>query len=267
MAESKASKYNIVQEPPTEKQLQVYKQFQEHVAKLLEENESYKDLPHEETDLHRFCRARDYDLKKTILMYDNYMAWRAEIGDVTGSKTWMKDYGTYYLCPKNDKFGRPVLVCRICQYNPKQRANNEEMLDDMVGEFVELLETITAPPHMENGIERMCVIVDFKDSTSSSNDLALVKKFSQILQDYFPERLGACFLAYNSWMFGAFWKLIQVFLDKKTVAKVHFLGSKPKDVLLQVIDEDNLPVTFGGKLEIPEIKVDPWAKIAKKSKK
>jgi len=255
--EDAKKKYAILPPPPTEKQQKVFEEFREIVDKHLEENPQYKKLDHSDGALYRFLRARDYSLKKSQPLYFNYLKWRTEYAEIPieNPPTTLGDWGSYYILPKPDKFGRPVVVCRVCNHNPKKRN-----VDESLKEFIAMMEKICSEL-LKDGNERLNCIVEFKDSTSKNNDLTLVRKVSQILQDYFPERLGVAFLVFNSWTFSAFWSLIKIFLDPKTVQKVHFLGTSGfSEPLLSVIDMDNLPETFGGDYPVPEPKVNAWDK-------
>jgi hypothetical protein len=49
-----------------------------------------------------------------------------------------------------------------------------------------------------------------------------------------------------SWVIKAGWWIIKKFLDEKTVAKMHILGSDYKDELLEHVDAANLPSFLGG---------------------
>lgn len=46
--------------------------------------------------------------------------------------------------------------------------------------------------------------------------------------------------------FTAIWAMIKPWLSKDTVAKVDILGSDYKDTLLDLVDAENLPKSFGG---------------------
>lgn len=48
-------------------------------------------------------------------------------------------------------------------------------------------------------------------------------------------------------LFTAVWSIVKAFLDEVTLAKIQILGSSYKSKLLEIIDEENLPVEFGGK--------------------
>jgi hypothetical protein len=59
-------------------------------------------------------------------------------------------------------------------------------------------------------------------------------------------------------LFTAIWAIIKTMLDENTVAKISLLGSSYKKELLEVIDEANLPVAYGGTCTLPLSDVGPW---------
>lgn len=52
-----------------------------------------------------------------------------------------------------------------------------------------------------------------------------------------------------SWVIKAGWWIVKKFLDEKTVAKMHILGSDYADELLEHVDAANLPGFLGGKCQ------------------
>jgi hypothetical protein len=95
---------------------------------------------------------------------------------------------------------------------------------------------------------------------------SLARGAFQVSQDYYPETyvLGyqpfLLFIAYafmNSMgkvavvnapsTFAFIWRIMKPWMAKETQAKVDILGSNYKDVLLDLIDEENLPSVLGGK--------------------
>lgn len=55
------------------------------------------------------------------------------------------------------------------------------------------------------------------------------------------------FIINAPFLFTATWSLVKPLLDEVTVSKINILGSSYKAKLLEFIDEENLPVMFGGK--------------------
>lgn len=94
-----------------------------------------------------------------------------------------------------DKTGRPLWIM-------KPRNENSKDSDGQVKHIVFCLERgiRLMPEH----VEKISIVVDFKDSTSSNNaSIGTCKKFLDILGNHYPERLGIAFLVnckllYNS---------------------------------------------------------------------
>lgn len=76
---------------------------------------------------------------------------------------------------------------------------------------------------------------------------SLVRSSFQISQDYYPETMGRLLVINAPTSFTAIWSVVKPWLAKETVAKIDILGNDYKKVLLEVVDEQNLPVMFGGK--------------------
>lgn len=71
--------------------------------------------------------------------------------------------------------------------------------------------------------------------------------------DHYPERLGRLVVINAPTMLAMAWKIIQTFLDDVTKAKISIL-SNPKDwkpLLLEYIDEDQIPQQYGGTAKDP----------------
>ena len=53
------------------------------------------------------------------------------------------------------------------------------------------------------------------------------------------------------WTFTSIWSIIKRFLDPKTIAKVHILGSDYQKELCQLVDGSSLPKFLGGTCSCP----------------
>lgn len=73
----------------------------------------------------------------------------------------------------------------------------------------------------------------------------LVKQAMSIMQDNYPENLGKSYIVNTPMVFQAAWKIIKVFLDERTVAKISM--HRYMDSLKEVVDEDQLIDFLGGK--------------------
>jgi hypothetical protein len=71
-----------------------------------------------------------------------------------------------------------------------------------------------------------------------------------ILQSYYPERLGRVFLIHVPYIFKAAWKMVYPFIDERTRKKIVFVADMDLDATLHdAIDDSQLLVEYGGKLK------------------
>jgi len=69
-----------------------------------------------------------------------------------------------------------------------------------------------------------------------------------ILQNYYPERLGRVFVVNTPFVFSAAWTMVKPLLDERTRIKIHILG-KDFSKLRHCIDEDSLEQKYKGNHE------------------
>lgn len=74
----------------------------------------------------------------------------------------------------------------------------------------------------------------------------LLKVLADLLQNYYPERLGRLYIINAPIFFNAAWAIIKVWLDKRIIDKVNVLGSDYAKVLNDHIDHHQLPSFLGG---------------------
>ena len=77
----------------------------------------------------RFCRARKFDLKKMIIMFDNYIKWKTEKQLLDSGQVEMerfKDIKQHYCHSyyNTDKLGRPIYIEKVNELNPKEMFKN-----------------------------------------------------------------------------------------------------------------------------------------------
>jgi len=90
------------------------------------------------------------------------------------------------------------------------------------------------------------VIYDRTDVSTKHFDLAVVKEWSQI-QNYYPLRLGKCFIIHPNMLFHMSFKVCSVFLSEEAISKLQLCNDKTwKQELADVIEKDNLLPVHGG---------------------
>jgi hypothetical protein len=85
-----------------------------------------------------------------------------------------------------DKTGRPLWIMKPRYENSKEGDRQVKYIVFCLERGIRLM-----PPK----VEKLSIVVDFKDSTKSSNpNISTCKKFLDILSNHYPERLGVAFL-------------------------------------------------------------------------
>jgi hypothetical protein len=100
-------------------------------------------------------------------------------------------------------------------------------------------------------IGKQVVVFDLKDLVYSVDLSAfhVLRKTIAIQEAYYPERLKTLFIINAPIYFTALAAVVRPWLDPVTAAKIQVLGKNYITKLLENIDEDQIPVEYGGKRE------------------
>ncbi|KAI4321740.1 hypothetical protein MLD38_035088 [Melastoma candidum] len=221
-------------------------------------------LPPKLDDYHtllRFSRARDFNLDRTLHMWDEMLKWRREYG----ADTILEDFEFEELdkvlrhYPQGyhgvDKEGRPVYIELLGQAHPGKLlriTNVDRYLKYHVQEFERAIEE-KFPCCSIAAKRRICsttTILDvqglgWKNFTPTAANL--LSSIAKIDSNYYPETLHRMYIVNAGPGFKrTLWRAAQKFLDPKTVAKIHVLDPKSLPHLLEVIDSSELPEFLGG---------------------
>ncbi|KAL5717670.1 hypothetical protein ACHQM5_010646 [Ranunculus cassubicifolius] len=195
----------------------------------------------------RFLRARNLNVEKASQLLLKYLKWRQEFvpkGFISESEILNDLAQRKFFQQGTDREGRPIGIVFGAKHFPKKGG-----LDEFKRCVVYFLDKLCSK--MQRGQDRFFIIVDLQGWGYSNCDIRGYLGALSILQDCYPERLGKLLLVNVPYIFMAAWKLVYPFIDNNTRTKISFVEkSKLTSILLEDIDESQLPENYGGKLTL-----------------
>ncbi|KAI9070982.1 hypothetical protein K1719_047058 [Acacia pycnantha] len=225
-------------------------------------------LPASHDDYHtmlRFLKARKFDIDKTVHMWGDMLNWRKEYGvdsilqDFTYDE--YEEVKRYYPHGYHgvDKGGRPVYIERTGKVEPSKLMNVttiDRFLKYHVQGFERMFKekfpacSIAAKKHIVTTTTILDVHgVNWVTFSKIAHDL--VMRMQKIDGDNYPETLHQMYIVNAGSGFKLLWNTAKGFLDPRTTAKIHVLGTKFQSKLLEVIDSSQLPDFLGGSCLCP----------------
>ncbi|KAJ4968148.1 hypothetical protein NE237_014849 [Protea cynaroides] len=225
-------------------------------------------LPSRFDDYHtmrRFLKARKFDLQKAVQMWAEMLKWRKEYGVDSIVQDFdfdeIEEVQRYYPHGYHgvDKEGRPVYIERLGKVEPT-KLMNVTTVDRFLKYHVQGFEkaflekfpacSIAAKRHIDTSTTILDVQgVNWMSFSKVAHDL--VMHMQKIDSDNYPETLHQMFIVNAGSGFKLLWNTVKGFLDPKTTSKIHVLGNKYQNKLLELIDSSQLPDFLGGSCSCP----------------
>lgn len=200
--------------------------------------------------LERFLVTNAMDPKKASDFLLEFFKWRrtfAPLGYIPEDEI-VNERKKGKLCLQGyDKKGRLVGVFLVVRHDAFDR-DLEEFKRYIVYAFDKAISST------KNKLKQLVVIVDLAGWGYRSVDVRGYLALLDILQEHYLNHLGKMILIHVPVIFWAAWKVTSPFFDEFTKERMMFVEDKNlNSVLLEEIDEDQLPDIYGGKLPLEPV--------------
>eukprot|EP00451_Oxyrrhis_marina_P029234 CAMPEP_0204379644 /NCGR_PEP_ID=MMETSP0469-20131031/52759_1 /ASSEMBLY_ACC=CAM_ASM_000384 /TAXON_ID=2969 /ORGANISM="Oxyrrhis marina" /LENGTH=227 /DNA_ID=CAMNT_0051371157 /DNA_START=20 /DNA_END=703 /DNA_ORIENTATION=+ len=193
------------------------------------------------------------------------MTWRQNSGWADGFEAGTLDDS---LHKRFDDYWRPMGILGVDRTGDlvlweRMGTGNIDMFVQIPDEFLRKHETYSITrmsqaidEHMMRtgraGSGSLTIVEDLQGLNSSQFHLGGFAKFglcARIGEDYFPELVKKIVVVRAPWIFSAMWKIVQLFFDEGTRAKIDFVpDSRTYDAISALIEPQWIPEILGGEL-------------------
>lgn len=217
--------------------------------------------------LNRFCQACDYNIEKSIKLFEAYWSMRhSKNVDGLIQQDWSGLLNVRAFYPrqfyKNDLYGRPILIEKLGRANFKelfkvgyiftQHFTLDYLKNAMLVEY-ELLDRVMLPNCSKlAGIEVKAIvsIIDLKGISMtdlmSTNLFDMVKWSIKLFQEYYPELVHKCFIVNTPMLFSGFWTVVKPLFTSRTQSTIQVCSGNGAVELRSFITPEHIPQEYGG---------------------
>ncbi|CAF1495312.1 unnamed protein product [Rotaria sp. Silwood1] len=211
-------------------------------------------------ELHRFLRARKWNVTHTIKSIREMIQWRIEnhVDLILEDQPMiLRMHIIRKMAPSAHhgytKAGQPLFIEKFGLVHVDKlfnRFTSEELIQCHIYwlEFC-CQRARERSRQLEKHVENFATIYDLHAcKLELTKFLHVFKQSVHIDDNYYPERLGQMFLINPPMIFPILWDLAKYWLDPVTKTKIHVIkkGPETSTALLQHIDSDQLPHEYGG---------------------
>jgi hypothetical protein len=208
-----------------------------------------------DTLLLRFLRARKWNLLDAALMVIDTLYWHSSFGVgefLRRGESAVKEY--LLTCGKHYAWNVDLKGRLIIWITSKLHDKNKQTLHENLVGLVFLIEhsrRLMAP-----GTEGVTLIFDVADAPLASLDIPSIQGDIQVLQNYYPECLGRCFIVDAPWIFHGIFRIIKSFLDPVVAAKIELIKSSE---IIKFVHPSMVPKRYAGGCDETEFQysIDP----------
>lgn len=219
---------------------------------------------HNDITLMRFLRARRYDVDQAQKQFSDTEAWRKqhnvdelfrafETDEMESAKRFYPRW-----TGRRDKTGLPVYVYRLASLDAplrkeletvpsKRRYQRIVVLYEAMTRFVLLLCSHLVAP---TPVSSVTTIIDLEQVSLSAmwSLRSHLQVASTMATANYPETLSTIAIVNSPSFFPTMWKWIKTWFDEGTRNKIHILGKDPGPTLKSLIDEKDIPQSYGEQL-------------------
>lgn len=179
----------------------------------------------------RFLRARKWNLADTIQMIIDTLYWRRSFGIkglICNGETSIYEY--LLTCGKHYAWNVDLRGSLVIWITSKLHDKNKQTLHQNLEALVFLIEQ--SRRLMAPGCEMVSLVFDLSDAPLASLDLPSIQGDIHVLQNYYPECLGQCYIVDAPWIFNGLYKILKTFLDPVVVSKINLI--KAADIVRHI---------------------------------
>ncbi|KAJ3311366.1 Structural maintenance of chromosomes protein 3 [Boothiomyces sp. JEL0838] len=229
------------------------------IKESLVKKEKYNPEIHDDARLLRFLRSRSLkvDLAEQKLLESDKWKQEIDVQHIINNFVFEEAHQVYKLLPayyhKTDKEGRPILIestKNLKMQELKKVTTEDRLMKNHIFEIekCEKYRCKASAKKHDRHVDSLFQLVDVEGvSMFQFNDIRLgLDQISKITSDYYPEILGKMVIINAPYIFTVIFSILKMVIDPRTMGKIEILGSNYKEVLLQHVDADSLPVEYGG---------------------